>query len=170
VCRVVNTELDEDLSSVSRARRLVSDLLERWELRGLGEVAMLLTSELVANALIHTGGGASLVIAVADGVLEIGVSDHDHQAINLVQPKLERLGAADHGAIPAEGGRGLLIVDSLADEWGVVQLANGKQVWIRLSTDEWSYRSACLCHSDAIDRVRLDSGRYALAIPGPWDD
>ena len=169
MCRVVNAELDEDLSSVPRARRLVSDLLNRWELRGLGDVATLLTSELVANALIHTGGGASLVVAVADGVLEIGVSDHDHQAIELVKPKLERLGA-DHHAIPDEGGRGLLLVDSLADEWGVVQLVDGKQVWIRLSTDEWSYRSACLCHSDAIDRVRLDSGRYALAISGPWDD
>jgi hypothetical protein len=53
---------------------------------------------------------------------------------------------------------------------GKVEHADGKQVWFRLSTEDWSYRSACLCQSDAIGRVRLDSGRYALAIPGQWDD
>jgi hypothetical protein len=80
------------------------------------------------------------------------------------------------GLIPAfgargasRGGRGLLLVDSLADEWGVIRLVNGKQVWFRISTDDWSYRSGCMCHSDSIDRVRLESGRYALALPGPWD-
>ena len=170
MCRVVNAELDEDLSSVPRARRLVSDLLNRWELTALGELATLLTSELVTNALVHTGTGVDLVIAVADGALEIGVNDHHHQSSELVKPKFERLGVAHEDGVMGEGGRGLLLVDSLADDWGVVQLPNRKQVWFRLSTDDWSYRSACLCHSDAIDRVRLESGRYALAIPGPWDD
>jgi anti-sigma regulatory factor (Ser/Thr protein kinase) len=130
----------------------------------------MLTSELVANALIHAGGGISLVIAVADGVLEVGVSDHDHKSIELVKPKTERIGASEETELLAVGGRGLFLVDSLADEWGAVELANGKQVRFRLSADNWSYRSACLCHSDAVGRLRLDSGRYALAIPGPWDD
>jgi anti-sigma regulatory factor (Ser/Thr protein kinase) len=164
---VVNTEIDGQLWTVSWARRLVSDLLDQWELPALGEVATLLTSELVTNAVVYAGTGISLVIAVADGVLEIGVSDHDHASIESVKPKVERLAAKE--GVTAEGGRGLVLVDSLADEWGVVQLAKGKQVWFRLSTDDWSYRSSCACHSDAIDRVRLESGRYALAIPGPWD-
>jgi len=170
VCRMVSAELNEDLSSVPWARRLVSDLLIRWELPALGEAAKLLTSELVSNALIHSGGRVRLVVAVADGVLEIGVSAHDQQSIAFVKARIELLLAADHDATLSEGGRGLLLVDSLAEEWGVVHPSNGKQVWFRLSTDDWLYRSACLCHSDALDRVRLESGRYALAIPGPWDE
>ncbi len=169
MCRVVRTDFDPDMASVPLARHMVADLLDRWELPALRELAELLTTELLTNALVHVGGGLSVVVAVADGVLEIGVSDQQPHSGHNVRPKSEHLGDVGEGGDSAEGGRGLLLVDSLADEWGVIQLENGKQVWFRISTDDWSYRSGCMCHSDSIDRVRLESGRYALALSGPWD-
>jgi hypothetical protein len=50
-----------------------------------------------------------------------------------------------------------------------VALVEGKQVWFRLSAADWSYRSACECHADDVSRTRLESGRYALGMSGPWD-
>jgi anti-sigma regulatory factor (Ser/Thr protein kinase) len=168
VCRVMNAELPEDASSIPWARRLVSDLLDRWEMPALGEPAALLTSELVTNALLHAESGRNLglTITVSEGVLEVGVSDHSSDPIT---PETNRPNVS-RGT--DEGGRGLLLVDSLSDEWGVAPLADGKQVWFRLSADEWIYRSACTCPGPgrATDLVRLESGRYAAPIPGPWDE
>jgi hypothetical protein len=60
-------------------------------------------------------------------------------------------------------------VDYLADDWGVAADDPGKQVWFRLEATNWTYRTACECHGDSVDRVRLQSGRFAFAIPGAWD-
>jgi anti-sigma regulatory factor (Ser/Thr protein kinase) len=185
VCRMADTELGDDVSTVPLARHLVAELLRRWELPALQDSATLLISELVTNALVHAGSGLRLVVAVSDGVLELGVSDHDLLSAPSVRPRVARLGDEEDQLI-AEGGRGLLLVDSLADRWGVVQRGQEKQVWCHLDTDDWAYRSACPCHRahdhandndhdhdhdqhhDHDQRVRLPSGRYAVAMPGPW--
>jgi anti-sigma regulatory factor (Ser/Thr protein kinase) len=168
VCRVANAEFGAGPTSSASARHLVSDLLERWELPSLIEDAELLTGELVNNAVGHASTGLALVVAVAEGILEIGVTDSHPQSIPFVKPK-QGMAVEAREEVLAESGRGLLLVGLLADEWGVVGLPQGKQVWFRLSTNDWSYDSACPCHGDDLDRVRLESGRYALAVAGPWD-
>jgi hypothetical protein len=129
--------------------------------------AVLLTSELVTNAVVHGASGPVVSAAVANGILEIGVSD-----LNPCLPRLGRSGGTklDDEAAMAAAGRGMILVDALADEWGTVPIAEGKHVWFRLSAANWSYRTGCHCHADHVDRVRLESGRYALAISGPWDN
>ena len=170
MCRLVAAQLEATVSAPAAARELVARYLERWELSQLAETAVLLTSEIVTNAVVHAHSGPSLVIAVADGSLEIGVSDHDHRDL----PAAERLRPlrpppGDEADVADEGGRGLPLVDLLADEWGATPLAEGKQVWFRLDAGWWSHRTACVCHGEDLDRVRLLSGRFAIAIPGPWD-
>lgn len=50
-------------------------------------------------------------------------------------------------------------------------LADGKQVWFRLSVDQaWPHLTDCPCAGEDLQRVRLESGRFAVAAPGPWDD
>ena len=169
MCRVANAEFGAGPTSSASARHLVSDLLDRWELPSLVEDAELLTGELTNNAVGHASTDLALVVAVAEGVLEIGVTDSDPQSIPFVKPKREDMAVAAREEVLAEGGRGLLLVGLLADEWGVVGLPQGKQVWFRLSTNDWSYNSACPCHGHDLGRVRLESGRYALAVAGPWD-
>jgi phosphoserine phosphatase RsbU/P len=167
VCRVVSAELGGGPTSSAAARHLVSEALDRWELPSLKDDAELLTGELVNNAIGHAATDLALVVAVAEGILEVGVTDSDPDSTSFVKPKFERMDFAVREEVLAEGGRGLLLVDLLADEWGVARLEHGKQVWFRLSTNEWAYNSACSC-SDR-NRTRLESGRYVLALAGPWD-
>jgi anti-sigma regulatory factor (Ser/Thr protein kinase) len=169
MCRVASTRFGPTLEAPRLARDFVAGLLDRWELSELADNATLLTSELVTNAVVHAGEAPSLVVAVADGSLEIGVSDLD--------PRVPRRAGSHDFVLPAdgnlmlvrEGGRGIPLVDHLADEWGVAADEPGKQVWFRLEAADWSYRTVCQCYSDSVDRVRLQSGRFALAIPGAWD-
>jgi len=170
VCRLATAQFEADSSSPVRARRLVIGCLQRWELPELIEVASLLTSELVTNSVVRTGAGPSVVLAVADGVLEVGVNDFVRRLPSALDARVigpETLHVTSD--LLGVGGLGLVLVESLADEWGGAILEERKQVWFRLNTGGWSYRSACGCHADVIDRVRLDSGRYALAMAGPWD-
>lgn len=86
------------------------------------EAAVLLVSELVSNAVMHparNAGPIELTVDVARDCVHIEVEDADPR------PPVTR----SHG-IEDEFGRGLLIVDQLADAWGWTPLRdNGKKVW-----------------------------------------
>lgn len=159
MCRVHTVHYPPEAENVPHARHWLQRLLRRWELDGLIPDASLLITELVTNTIVHTHSPLDVVSAVADGVLEIGVTDHDTHP-----PHLE------HPSSRAEHGRGIALVDDIADDWGVASLDGGKQIWFRLTVDPaWAYRTACPCGGTDLDRVRLQSGRFALAVPGPWD-
>jgi len=173
MCRLVNRELHHDLSAVAESRQLVTATLQRWQLPSLAPDAELLVSEVVTNALLHAGGAVRLSVAVGEGSLEVGVSDRS--------PEIPRRPAGPGGTAPSaprlaatwqeEGGRGLRLVDLVADEWGVAPLAEGKQVWFRLRVDpDWPHLADCSCADPDPDRVRLATGRFAAAMPGAWDE
>ncbi len=88
----------------------------------------MVVSELVSNAVIHARTVLELSFATGDGGFEVGVSDRD--------PRWPRLVHQSKGVAPSDGnltggGRGLALVDALADEWGVARTADGKRVWAR---------------------------------------
>ncbi len=115
--------LPEQLSSVSRARHFVGDVLRGWNLDALVEDAELGTTELVANAVRHARTNLVLTIRV-DGVVTIAIHDG--------QPELCRSVAADSDYM-AENGRGVHIVSAIARDWGITTAANGKVVWFNLA-------------------------------------
>ena len=159
MCRVVSQELGGTIAAVAEARGFVTDHLRRWDLESLVSDAELLTSELVTNAVLHARGDVTVTVAVAEGLAEIGVSDRSSDLPEQRPPTWQ-----------AEGGRGLRLVDLVALEWGVVSVDGGKQIWVRLDIDtSWPHRTECPCGGDDLDRVRLESGRYAVAAHGPWD-
>ncbi len=160
MCRVVNRELPLAASAVADARTLVVAALRRWELESLAPDAALLTSELVTNSVLHARTEVTVTVAVAEGVAEIGVADRSTSP-----PQRRQLGA------DGESGRGLHLVEQVAQEWGVVTSSGGKQVWFRLDVDSsWPHLTDCPCGGQDLDRVRLGNGRYAFAAPGPWDE
>jgi anti-sigma regulatory factor (Ser/Thr protein kinase) len=161
MCRVASQEFGGTIAAVAEARGFVTQQLRRWGLESLASDAELLTSELVTNAVLHARGDViTVIVAVAEGVAEIGVSD---RSSDLPEQRSRTW--------RAEGGRGLRLVDLVALEWGVVPVAGGKQVWFRLDVDSsWPHRTDCPCGGDDLERVRLESGRYAVAAHGPWDD
>lgn len=174
VCRVRTRDFPPVAASVPDARRWVSALLDHWELADEFDAVALLTSELVTNAVIHARSPLVVTVTVADSVLEIGVGDQDPRAPRVPdyasRDGTSAVGAgADLGWLQI-GGRGLRLVDAYASEWGIATVATGKQVWFRQTVDEsWPHRSACPCHGADLSRTRLESGRFAVALPGPWD-
>jgi anti-sigma regulatory factor (Ser/Thr protein kinase) len=161
MCRITQAEFEADSSAPSAARLWVSCLLDRWDLSALSDKATLLTSELATNAVRHTHSAPTVTAAVADGALEIAVADGDPHHLpgmsNAQQPT-------------APGGRGLAIVEALSEQWGTRVLPQGKQVWFRLETGDWTFRSGCRCPGEDPDVTVLASGSQALANAGPWDD
>ncbi|MGW5778168.1 SpoIIE family protein phosphatase [Streptomyces sp. NPDC003863] len=114
-------EIPYVLSAAATARTHVQDRLRRWNHPADPFTVTLVVSELVTNALRY--GAAPVVLRlIADGPsLICEVSDAGQAA-----PHLRHAKAVD------EGGRGLLICASLADNWGVRHTDDGKTVWAEL--------------------------------------
>ncbi|MDQ0717170.1 anti-sigma regulatory factor (Ser/Thr protein kinase) [Streptomyces luteogriseus] len=114
-----------DLRAVPEARRALRELLGQWGKHGQSDVAELLTSELVTNAIVHTDHDAVLTATVGPHGLRVEVRDFVAR-----RPRL-RVPVADDGT----NGRGLLLVQSLADAWGVRPHGVGKAVWFELEAE-----------------------------------
>ncbi|WP_345663452.1 ATP-binding protein [Streptomyces venetus] len=114
-----------DLRAVPEARKALRDLLGQWGKHGQSDVAELLTSELVTNAIVHTDHDAVLTATVGPRGLRVEVRDFVAR-----RPRL-RVPVADDGT----NGRGLFLVQSLADSWGVRAHGVGKAVWFELGAE-----------------------------------
>ncbi len=114
-----------DPGAVRAARSAVRDQLRLWGLDSVGDLAALLVSELVTNALRHATGpiGVRLVrpCDLAE-VLLVEVSDP------LPDPPRERAARPED-----EGGRGLQLLASASRRWGTRPGAAGKTVWFELT-------------------------------------
>ncbi|MGC5361618.1 ATP-binding protein [Streptomyces sp. DT24] len=112
--------------SVLAVRHHVRGILTEWKLSQLADDTTLLASELSTNVVRHAKGTADffeLALRRRNGVLVLEVTDSYEWAM----PEL-RKPASDELC-----GRGLLIVDALADSWGVRPRDPGKTVWVHLS-------------------------------------
>ncbi|MER5993083.1 ATP-binding protein [Streptomyces viridosporus] len=109
---------------VAVLRRAVRLRLVAWGLHELVDTAQLCVSELVSNIVTHVGIGTpgSLGISMNGTHLRIEVRDPDTRA-------LPTLVAAE---VDAEGGRGMALVDALADRWGVRLHEDHKVTWCEL--------------------------------------
>jgi anti-sigma regulatory factor (Ser/Thr protein kinase) len=99
-------------------------MLTDWRLGHLVEDVDLVVSELVTNALLHTGAGA-------DGANKIRLElDLNARRLTLrVVDSSPLPPMQEEAADTAESGRGLLLVDALAAEWDWEDLPDGKAVW-----------------------------------------
>ncbi|MFG2635724.1 ATP-binding protein [Streptomyces sp. NPDC048362] len=114
--------LKRELASAGQARGLVTGQLDDWHLTDIADTAALLVSELVTNALRHTRGPLRLNLQVRDGRLRCEVEDTDSGG------PVRRTVDTD-----AESGRGMELVDLLAEAWGGTRTPTGKTVWFELT-------------------------------------
>lgn len=111
---------------VSEARAFVAKALGDTD--PLADVAMLLTSELVTNAVVHSDsrgadGTVALMLIEMPGGLRVEVADGgSHQSIPVVKSD-----------VFVSEGHGLFLVQTLADQWGYVRDEVGTIVWFWLS-------------------------------------
>ncbi|MEU1079242.1 ATP-binding protein [Streptomyces sp. NPDC005908] len=114
-----------DLRAVSESRRALRELLRHRCDPERSAVAELLTSELLTNALVHTDREAVLTAAVGSWGLRVEVRDFTARE---PRPRPPAGNDSTHG-------RGLVLVESLADAWGVRRHGVGKSVWFALGPD-----------------------------------
>jgi serine/threonine-protein kinase RsbW len=110
--------------AVGLARRATHEALVSWRAAHAEETATLLVSELVTNAVRHAEtGGSALVLRLetAGSWLRIEVHDADPR---VPQPRTpDRLDGS---------GFGFVLIEALADNWGVREATIGKAVWAEL--------------------------------------
>lgn len=108
--------------SAASARRFVAAALRRWGCPDdFIELVLLLTSELVTNAYRHAGTETRVSVRLEDDCTRVEVRD-----VGRGEPELRPL---DTDRVD---GRGLQIVDALADRWGYHSNAGGTAVWFEL--------------------------------------
>ncbi|MFE9765548.1 ATP-binding protein [Streptomyces sp. NPDC005808] len=115
--------------SAPHARRLLRTQLTDWQIDGeVAETAELLLSELISNSLKHActppGHELGLRLATYDGLLRVEVADAD-----------DRRPVPRQAAPGEEGGRGLTLIQALAERWGFCprQHGTGKATWAELA-------------------------------------
>jgi anti-sigma regulatory factor (Ser/Thr protein kinase) len=106
--------------AVRHARRFTRRTLRSWEVPD-GDVdgVLLIVSELVTNALVHTDGKVRLDLTLLGGRLRVAVAD----ASPRTPVKPTSIGWE------ATGGRGMLLVEAMSAAWGTLPVSGGKQVW-----------------------------------------
>ncbi|MEU9989248.1 SpoIIE family protein phosphatase [Streptomyces sp. NPDC048045] len=102
------------------ARRFTRRTLRTWGVSpATMDTALLIVSELVTNALVHTGGQVRLDLTLINHRLRLAVAD----ASPRTPVKPTNIGWE------ATGGRGILLVEAVSQAWGTVPVSGGKQVW-----------------------------------------
>jgi anti-sigma regulatory factor (Ser/Thr protein kinase) len=143
-CRV---RLATGPAAPAEARRRVRDAIRSWQVPVDLDAALLLTSELVTNAVRHEAGqGAqAVVLAIASSRGWLRVDVHDTSC---------SLPAVAEVPADAETGRGLLLVETLSDEWGFYRTLAGKAVYFTLASE-----ADKADHADQPDEAPAAGGR-----------
>ncbi|MEV4574603.1 SpoIIE family protein phosphatase [Nonomuraea jabiensis] len=130
--RVSSTAFDGTPHAPAHARKFVRQVLGEWRLSHLAEDAVLLTSELVTNAVVHAGTGVELTcrldVTASPPKLEIEVDDR--------HPARTVLAAGPAPEPTRTSGRGLALAGMLADAWGVTYTRTAKRVWVRMEISD----------------------------------
>ncbi|MEV6502505.1 ATP-binding protein [Streptomyces prunicolor] len=115
-----------DPEEVAALRRIMRLHLGLWGLHDVTDGAQLCVSELVSNVITHVGAGTPATLAVSMNGTHLRIEVHDPDA-----RALPTLLDADSGS---ENGRGMALVDAIADRWGVLLGPDRKVTWCELGT------------------------------------
>jgi anti-sigma regulatory factor (Ser/Thr protein kinase) len=109
-------------SAPGMARRQVAEACSGLP-RDLIEITLLLTSEVVTNAVSHGRGDVRMSLDYDDRRLRVEVEDDGPGRPSLAQVNLM-----------ADSGRGLMLLEALANDWGTIPVegGGGKRVWFSM--------------------------------------
>lgn len=115
-----SVDVPATLRGPATARALVAALLRAWGLEPLIDTVQLVTSELVTNAVQYAPGTETLDLEVSVDDHRVRVSLADESAVRPTLVQLDEL---------QPRGRGLHIVQAVAERWGTLEKDGGKRVW-----------------------------------------
>ncbi|MFG3200466.1 SpoIIE family protein phosphatase [Streptomyces sp. NPDC048192] len=116
-----------DPEALTQARHLIRAAVRSWGYRDQADEIELVADELITNALMHTEGSAVVTLRALDsGQRKLRIEVEDSSSA------LPRRREPDEDGV---SGRGLLLVDMLADGWGVEARGGGKAVWCEFRRD-----------------------------------
>jgi anti-sigma regulatory factor (Ser/Thr protein kinase) len=105
------------------ARDAARTAMGRWGLsQDTADTVALVVSELVTNAVLHTGSAPTLRMRASEGTVNVEVSDDDSRPPRMRDPDDDE-----------DGGRGLHLIEALSRRWGVRTTRTGKVVWCEIA-------------------------------------
>lgn len=120
--------LEPVMGAARRSRELVTEACARWELADMAGPACIVVTEMVNNVVAHARTAMTVLLGLHGGRMTVAVRDRS--------PHLPRF-SGDPVPVTSYGGRGLLLIDSVANRWGSLAVPDGKVVWASLNgTDE----------------------------------
>ena len=112
-----DTQLTPHPGAAAQARAFVASQLSAWNVGRCREEALLATSELVTNAVVHGEGPITVKVAEDARCVRLEVQDTGAR-VPAIRP-----------SAGAQGGYGLRLVEGVCAKWGVSRLEEGKVVW-----------------------------------------
>lgn len=109
-------------ASAAQARRFVEQVLDRWGCNGVTDTVKLLVSELVGNAVAHASSDVEVAMELHPGAVRVAVGDDDTEVL-----RRRAAGELDMS------GRGIAILETLAEAWGMTRRPSGKAVWFEVT-------------------------------------
>lgn len=136
--------LEPVVGAARRSRELVTEACERWDLAELAGPACIVVTEMVNNVVAHAHTPMAVLVARHADTMSVAVRDQSAIVPQFTGPV----------APTSYGGRGLLLIDSVADRWGSLKLDGGKVVWAQLADPDF-VATGIVSHQVAVES---DSG------------
>lgn len=135
--RAVSPLFGPELTAVRAARRWAEETIGSWGLQAHADTVVLVVSELATNAMVHARSAAQVTLDYDAAAASLDVAVEDAAPVDR-PPAADGLDVghryvAERDPQRMDGGRGLLIVSSLAREWGLRETARGKELWLSLT-------------------------------------
>ena len=118
-------DLEPVIGAARRSRELVTEACLRWDCPDLAGPACIVLTEMVNNVVAHARTPMTVLLGRRGDDLSVAVRDHSATIPRFTGPV----------APTSYGGRGLLLIDSVASRWGNLKLDDGKVVWALLADD-----------------------------------
>ncbi|MEU5061730.1 MULTISPECIES: SpoIIE family protein phosphatase [unclassified Streptomyces] len=145
--------------SVATARAFVRDTLQGWGFPDIIDDAVVLTSELVTNAVVHAGTSAEVLCLRTEDGVRVEVADRYPEREIPLQQSAINMGNPDR-----EGGRGLQLCAAIATRWGVDYTPTHKLVWFQLALPQRSVGTRTAGPALPTDLLPLADGRVRVAV------
>jgi hypothetical protein len=113
-------DLEPQVGAARRSRELITEACARWKRPELSDSACIVATELVNNVVAHAHTPMIVLLAIHGEGMTVAVRDRSG-----IVPSFTGVPVAPN----AYGGRGMLLIDSVADRWGSLLLTDGKVVW-----------------------------------------